>query len=282
MFGDMPIFAAHDCAEVWAHRRYFKLDARGRPVVVAGVPPDYFSRTGQRWGNPVYDWDALEADDYGWWVDRMRTQLELFDLIRIDHFRGFAAAWEIPADEKTAEHGAWVSGPGEKLFRRLEAAFGPLPVVAEDLGTITPDVEALRERLGYPGMKILQFAFGGGADNPYLPHNHVPLSVIYTGTHDNDTTLGWYRTLPEEVRRHLHAYAPLEDAVPWNLVRLALASVGRLAVLPMQDVLGLGSEARMNRPGVSGGNWRWQFAWEQVETGLAERLRSLNGLYGRL
>ena len=281
MFGDMPIFAAHDCAEVWAHRRYFKLDAQGCPVVVAGVPPDYFSRTGQRWGNPVYDWEALEADDYGWWVERMRTQLELHDLVRIDHFRGFAAAWEIPAGETTAVHGAWVPGPGEKLFRRLEAVFGPLPVVAEDLGTITEDVVALRERLGYPGMKILQFAFDGGADNPYLPHNHVSLSVIYTGTHDNDTTLGWYRSLPDHVREHLHAYAPLKDDPPWNLVRLALASVGRLAVLPMQDVLALGSEARMNRPGVSGGNWRWQFAWEQLAEGLAERLRDLNRLYGR-
>ena len=281
LFGDMPIFAAHDCAEVWAHRRFFKLDAGGRPRVVAGVPPDYFSRTGQRWGNPVYDWEALEADGFGWWIERMRTQLELYDLVRIDHFRGFAATWEIPANETTAEQGRWVPGPGEALFRRLEQAFGPLPVVAEDLGTITEDVVALRERLGYPGMKVLQFAFGGGADNPYLPHNHEPLSVVYTGTHDNDTTLGWYRAAAPAVRAHLDAYAPGGEPMPWRLNRMALASVGRLAILPMQDVLGLGSEGRMNTPGVSEGNWRWRFHWDQVETGLAERLREMNALYGR-
>ncbi|RMG29060.1 MAG: 4-alpha-glucanotransferase [Gammaproteobacteria bacterium] len=282
LFGDMPIFAAHDCAEVWANRRYFKLDACGRPRVVAGVPPDYFSRTGQRWGNPLYDWDALEAEGFQWWVERMRTQLELYDLVRIDHFRGFVAAWEIPAGERTAVHGTWVPGPGERLFRRLVQEFGPLPVVAEDLGTITDDVVALREALGFPGMKVLQFAFGGDAHNPYLPHNHEPGAVVYTGTHDNDTTLGWYRSLQPQVRDHLEAYAPSGEPMPWRLVRMALASVARLAVIPMQDVLALGSEARMNTPGRRGGNWRWQFSWEQVEEGLAERLRELNRLYGRV
>ena len=283
LFGDIPIFVAHDSAEVWAHPEYFKLDETGHPRVVAGVPPDYFSETGQRWGNPIYDWDRLAADGFGWWVQRLDTQRELFDLIRIDHFRGFEAYWEIPGEAETAVEGQWVKGPGDAFFERLREAFGDLPLVAEDLGTITPEVEALRLRYRLPGMKILQFAFGGGADNPYLPHNHERLSVVYTGTHDNDTTLGWYHGSTEGVRRHLLDYLAVEEAeVVWAMNRAALASVAVLAVLPLQDVLELGSEHRMNTPGVTGENWRWRFDWRMFPDGLAARLRHLATLYGRL
>lgn len=283
LFGDMPIFVAHDSAEVWAHREYFLLDDEGRPTVVAGVPPDYFSETGQRWGNPLYDWARMQADGFAWWVERLRTQRELFDLIRIDHFRGFEAYWEIPAEAETAIDGRWVHAPGRALFARLREVFGELPLVAEDLGTITPEVEALRREFGLPGMKILQFAFGGGADNPYLPHWHERLSVVYTGTHDNDTTLGWYASVPAEVQAHVQAYLGHPgEAMPWPLIRAALASVAALAVVPMQDVLALDSAHRMNRPGEAEGNWRWRFEWKMVPGDLAKRLHGLNALYGRL
>ncbi|MFN2308612.1 MAG: 4-alpha-glucanotransferase [Gammaproteobacteria bacterium] len=283
LFGDVPIFVAYDSADVWACRDCFRLDAEGRMEVVAGVPPDYFSATGQRWGNPHYRWDVLEADGFRWWIERMRTQRELFDLIRIDHFRGFEAHWEIPATAETAIDGRWVEAPGERLFRALQDSLADLPLVAEDLGIITPEVDALRQRFGLPGMKILQFAFGGDAGNPYLPHNHDRLSVVYTGTHDNDTTLGWYAHLAEDARGHLHAYLghPAE-ALPWPLIRAALASVAVLAVVPWQDALALGSEHRMNTPGVAEGNWRWRFDWGQVPEGLAARLRGLVTLYGRV
>ena len=283
LFGDMPIFVAWDSADVWAHRDWFKLDADGRPEVVAGVPPDYFSPTGQRWGNPHYDWARMEEDGFRWWVERMGTQLELFDLVRIDHFRGFEACWEIPAGDETAEHGWWAKAPGEALLSRLFAVFGQLPLVAEDLGIITPEVEALRDRFGLPGMKILQFAFDGGPQNPYLPHNVIPNSVIYTGTHDNDTTLGWYRHDEPRLRPVLADYLGCEPAdMPWPLIRLALASVSRLAVLPLQDVLALGSEHRMNTPGTTEGNWRWRFDWAMVPEDAAGRLRHLNEIFGRL
>ncbi len=283
LFGDMPIFVAWDSADVWAHRDLFKLDANGHPEVVAGVPPDYFSPTGQRWGNPHYHWERMEADGFRWWVERMGTQLELFDLVRIDHFRGFEACWEIPAEDETAENGWWAKAPGEALLSRLFAVFGHLPLVAEDLGIITPEVEALRDRFGLPGMKILQFAFDGGPDNPYLPHNVVPNSVIYTGTHDNDTTLGWYTADAERLRPILADYLGCDPVdMPWPLIRLALASVSRLAVLPLQDVLALGSEHRMNTPGTTEGNWRWRFDWSMVPEGTARRLRHLNTLFGRL
>lgn len=282
LFGDVPIFVAYDSAEVWAQREYFRVDADGRPEVVAGVPPDYFSETGQRWGNPHYRWDRIEQDGFRWWIERMRTQRELFDLIRIDHFRGFEAHWEIPADADTAVDGCWVKAPGERLFQALLDNFHDLPLVAEDLGTITAEVEALRTRFGLPGMKILQFAFGGDANNPYLPHNHQRLSVVYTGTHDNDTTLGWYDGLDERTRAHLRDYLGHDaEGIPWLLIRAAFASVAVFAVVPMQDVLELGSEHRMNTPGVTGGNWRWRFQWEQVPEGLENRLRRLTELYGR-
>ncbi|HHJ14726.1 MAG TPA: 4-alpha-glucanotransferase [Gammaproteobacteria bacterium] len=282
LFGDIPIFVAYDSADVWAERCWFALDAEGRQTVVAGVPPDYFSATGQRWGNPHYDWEALAADGYGWWLSRLRTQLELFDLMRIDHFRGFEAAWEIPSQAETAVEGRWAPGPGAAFFEKVREAFGGLPLVAEDLGVITAEVTALRERFGLPGMKILQFAFDGSPDNPYLPHNHEPLSVVYTGTHDNDTTLGWYRSLDEGQRDFVHRYLGGHgDDMPWLLVRTALASVARLAILPMQDVLGLDGAHRMNVPGVTEGNWQWRFAWGQLESAHAERLRDWTGLYGR-
>ncbi|WJW74537.1 4-alpha-glucanotransferase [Thiohalobacter sp. IOR34] len=282
LFGDIPIFVAHDSAEVWAHREYFKLDPAGRPRVVAGVPPDYFSETGQRWGNPVYDWEALAAHDFAWWIERLRTQRELFDLIRLDHFRGFEAYWEIPGDAETAVDGHWEPAPGARFFSRLQEVFGELPLVAEDLGTITPEVVALRRQFGLPGMKILQFAFGGGADNPYLPHNHERLSVVYTGTHDNDTSLGWYRSADEALRAHVRDYLAIGDAdMPWALIRAAYASVATLAVVPLQDVLELGSEHRMNTPGVTEGNWGWRFDWSMVGEDRAPRLRALAALYGR-
>jgi len=282
MFGDMPIFVAHDSTDVWAGRRGFLLDREGHPEVVAGVPPDYFSETGQRWGNPHYDWAWMEESGFQWWLRRMERQLYLFDLVRIDHFRGFEAYWEVPAAEETAINGRWVEAPGDALFARLHERFDPLPVVAEDLGTITPEVEALRKKYALPGMKILQFAFGGDADNPYLPHNHARNSVVYTGTHDNDTTLGWFNDLPEGVRDHLATYLgePGEE-MPWPLIRAAHASVARLAVLPMQDVLGLDGTHRMNQPGTIEGNWGWRFTWDMVEEGLEERLAGMVRLYGR-
>jgi 4-alpha-glucanotransferase len=282
LFGDMPIFVAHDSADVWAQRANFALDAEGQPRVVAGVPPDYFSATGQRWGNPLYDWERLQADAYAWWLQRLRTQLHLFDLVRIDHFRGFEAYWEIPAQEQTAVNGRWVKSPGDALFRAMQREFHALPLVAEDLGIITPEVTALRERFGLPGMRILQFAFDGGAENPYLPHRFDANSVVYTGTHDNDTTRAWFDSLSEQQRQPVMDYLGFPgEAMPWPLIRAALASVARLAVLPMQDVLELGAGSRMNEPGTISGNWRWRFSWEQVDPGLAARLRHLVQLYQR-
>jgi len=282
MFGDMPIFVSHDSAEVWAHREYFDLDEDGHPYTIAGVPPDYFSETGQRWGNPHYRWERMAEDGYLWWIKRMRTTLELFDLVRIDHFRGFESYWSIPGDAETAIDGHWVPGPGNALFKALQAAFPYLPVVAEDLGVITPEVEALREYWNFPGMKILQFAFDGSADNPYLPHNHRNNAVVYTGTHDNDTTPGWVQQLSEDGKRYTCDYLGCNAAsLSWALIRTAMASTARLAVVPLQDFLGLGSEARMNVPGEQEGNWRWRFSWDQLPADLNDRMRQLVQLYGR-
>jgi 4-alpha-glucanotransferase len=283
LFGDMPIFVSRDSAEVWAHRDLFKLDADGQPTVVAGVPPDYFSATGQRWGNPLYDWERMRADGFAWWIGRFETELAHFDFVRVDHFRGFEACWEIPARDETAVNGSWVKVPGEELFDALVARFASLPLVAEDLGYITPEVRALRRRHGLPGMKVLQFAFDGGADNPYLPHNHSADSVVYTGTHDNDTSLGWFSGLTAEqqlrVTEYLgYAYEPM----PQPLVRAALASVARLAIVPMQDVLLLGPGNRMNTPGTnSGGNWRWRFEWVQLTPEATAWFRRALAIYGR-
>lgn len=283
LFGDMPIFVAHDSADVWAEPDLFTLDDNGQPTRVAGVPPDYFSETGQRWGNPLYEWSRHIEQNFDWWRRRLQTQLECFDLIRIDHFRGFEACWEIPASCETAVDGQWVEAPGEALFDTLLRHFGELPLVAEDLGIITEQVTALREKYAMPGMKILQFAFGGDAKNPYLPHQHCRDSVSYTGTHDNNTTLGWYQELEEHVKAHLHAYlGDSDEAMPWLLIRTSLSSVSELAVVPMQDILSLDGEHRMNVPGTVEGNWRWQFEWDMVPGEIAAKLKALNGLYGRV
>jgi len=284
VIGDIPIFVAYDSADVWAHPELFELDEEGRPTVVAGVPPDYFSPTGQRWGNPLYRWPAHEAEGFRWWIARVRQVLRLCDLLRIDHFRGFAAYWEIPAEEPTAVRGRWVPAPGEKLFQRMRAELGDLPILAEDLGVITPDVEELRDKFGFPGMRVLQFAFDGTPDNPHLPENFPEHGrvVVYTGTHDNDTALGWYRTASVEVRARVRDYLgkhgiplPAEEGVPWALIELAFRSRARLAVVPMQDVLGLGSEARMNYPSRAEGNWVWRLSEEGLAPALAQRLRTL-------
>ncbi|UMG93553.1 4-alpha-glucanotransferase [Nocardioides sp. TF02-7] len=282
LFGDLPIFVALDSADVWAHRDLFQLDATGRPVTVSGCPPDYFAEDGQRWNNPHYDWDAMAADGFAWWRRRIARQRDLFDLVRIDHFRGFEAAWQIPVDAPTAREGRWVPAPGEQVLAALLEAAGPGTLVAEDLGLITPEVDALRLRFGLPGMKVLQFAFDGDPGNTHLPAHHGELSVAYTGTHDNDTTLGWWEELDEAVRQQVRGQLPEPgEPMPWALVRLALRSTARLAVVPAQDLLGLGSEARMNTPGTDEGNWAWQAPAGAFDDALAERVRALVEEAGR-
>ena len=280
--GDVPIFVSLDSADTWANPGLFHFDEPGRPTVVAGVPPDYFSATGQRWGNPLYRWEALREENFAWWIERMRATLALVDIVRVDHFRGFAAYWEIPAGEPTAEKGRWVKAPGRELFEALSESFPRLPVIAEDLGVITPDVEALRDAFGLPGMKVLQFAFGGGADDPYLPHNYDKNCVVYSGTHDNDTTAGWYARAPEAERDYVRRYlGRSDDNIAWEFVRLALASAANTAIAPLQDVMGLGGEARMNTPGQPAGNWTWRFSWEMIPYWVAPQLRELAEVYGR-
>lgn len=284
LFGDIPIFIASDSADVWAQQEDFDLTAEGQARVVAGVPPDYFSATGQRWGNPHYNWAKMEADGFRWWLERFRSQLALYDWIRIDHFRGFDAYWEIPAESETAMHGRWVKAPGEALLKTLFKAMGGagLPLVAENLGIITEEVEALRNQFDIPGMLILQFAFDGGPGNPYLPHNHTANNVVYTGTHDNDTTLSWYEGLSPEQQAHVYHYlGNPETRMPWALVQSALASVAMLAILPMQDILGLGQGHRMNAPGTVEGNWRWRFTWDQLSDQKVAEFAEMIRLYGR-
>ncbi|MGR9107398.1 MAG: 4-alpha-glucanotransferase [Gammaproteobacteria bacterium] len=282
LFGDMPIFVAEDSADVWVHQDCFDLDEKGRPRTVAGVPPDYFSATGQRWGNPQYKWKHLEEQGFTWWLERMKTQLALFDWIRIDHFRGFEAYWEIPASEETAIKGRWVKAPGDSLLTRIRETFDHLPLIAEDLGIVTPEVEELRDRYDLPGMKILQFAFDSDAKNPYLPHNHIPNCVVYTGTHDNDTSAGWAESLNPEQQARIRDYSGCDrDPLGRLLMRAALASVARLAVLPMQDVLELGAGHRMNIPGTRDGNWQWRFSWSQLGADKIARLKEWIRLYGR-
>ena len=283
IFGDIPLFVGYDSADVWAQREAFLLDAQGGRTVVAGVPPDYFSATCQLWGNPHYDWEAMRKNDFKWWKARIQTQLTQFDILRIDHFRGLEAYWEIPADAETAIHGRWQTAPGDALFKSLRKAFGTLPLVAEDLGIITPEVEQLRDSHNLPGMKVLHFAFDSGADNVYLPHNHVVNAVVYTGTHDNNTTLGWFNEIDERTKQHLFNYlGGNAEQMPELLVRAAFASVAQLAVIPMQDALALGAEHRMNQPGVAQGCWRWRFQWEQVQAPIAPHYRHLLELYGRI
>jgi len=283
IFGDMPIFVAHDSAEVWAHREQFNLFEDGLPRTVAGVPPDYFSETGQRWGNPHYNWKRMRENGYAWWIRRIQVSLEFFDLIRVDHFRGFEAYWEIDAKEDTAIKGKWKKTPGKALFNALLKHFENLPFVAEDLGIITAEVDALREHFGWPGMKILQFAFDGNRSNPYLPHNHVENCVVYTGTHDNDTTSSWYAGLDDHQKNQIQHYlANTEDHMPWSLVRCALSSSARLAVIPMQDLMQTKYSERMNTPGLAVGNWDWRFEWSQLETDVAVKMLDLNQCYDRV
>ena len=290
IIGDMPIFVSAHSADVWAHQRLFDLDDGGHPRVVAGVPPDYFSATGQRWGNPLYKWPEHEKDAFLWWTERMRRTLKLSDIVRIDHFRGFESYWEVPASAPTAIDGQWVPGPGQKFFAAISKTLGlrngkdlsAFRVIAEDLGIITPKVSALRKAAGFPGMRILQFAFDGQSNNPYLPHNFEPHTVVYTGTHDNNTTRGWWDALPEQERHYIRHYLGISgEAIHWDLIHTASASVAAISVVPMQDVLGLDSSARMNQPGLTEGSWEWRFTWDQVAPWHAERLAELGRLHGR-
>lgn len=281
--GDVPIFVALQSADVWSHPELFELNADGRPRVVAGVPPDKFSATGQHWGNPLYHWFAHAADGYRWWIARMRLRMTLYDRIRIDHFRGFESYWEIPADAKTAIEGCWRPGPEAALFDAMCKQLGKLPLIAEDLGIITPEVTALRKELGLPGMRVLQFAFDHNPNNAYLPHNFEVDTVVYTGTHDNDTSRGWWLSLPEHERDYVRRYLSVDgNWIHWDLIRTASASVAAFAIFPLQDVLGLDSAHRMNRPGEATGSWEWRFGWDQVAPWHAERLAELTQLYGRV
>lgn len=287
LVGDIPIFVAPDSVDVWANQELFHLDGNGRPKAVAGVPPDYFSPTGQLWGNPLYNWDAMERAGFAWWISRIRATLRLVDIVRIDHFRGFEAYWEVPVSEKTARKGRWVKAPGMKLFAKAKEVIGELPVMAEDLGVITAEVNRMRDHFGFPGMRVLQFAFGLrdgklAAEDPFLPHNHLPNSVVYTGTHDNDTTLGWYRVQPPEVKDIVRRYLARDDHdIVWDFIRMALSSVGRYAIVPMQDILSLGTDARMNLPSTVGGNWTWRFLTDEVDEIVKGRLSEMTELYDR-
>lgn len=283
MVGDLPIFVAHHGADCWARPDLYLLDASGQPRVVAGVPPDFFSATGQRWGNPLYNWEAMQADGYHWWIERVRRQLVLADVIRIDHFRGFMDYWEIPADEPTAVKGRWQDGPGDALFDALTQALGPLPIIAEDLGIITDAVVRLRERTGFPGMRVLQFAFSGDAHHPFLPHNYEPNTVVYTGTHDNDTVLGWWDNCSARERAFVQGYLDVQDTgVTWALLRAAAMSVARLSLCQFQDVLELGSEHRMNVPGTTSGCWTWRFSWDWVSPQASVRLAHIAAASARV
>jgi len=294
IIGDIPIYVAHDSADVWANRDLFLLDQNGNPEKIAGVPPDYFSATGQLWGNPIYNWPLMKQQGYEWWIDRFRAALRLYDFVRIDHFRGFEAYWEIPGGDKMAERGSWVKGPGAELFSVLHRELGELQIIAENLGVITPEVEAIRHEFGLPGMAILQFAFGNDPQGPsFRPHNYPREIVAYTGTHDNDTVVGWWNSsgasdsirTPEDVEKE-HAFARsylgfTDEPINWVLIRGIMRSVANTAILPMQDLLGLESAARMNLPGTSSGNWRWRMLPEALEPALAARLREMCSVYDR-
>ena len=291
--GDIPIFIALDSSDVWCNQDKFKLNADGSPKVVAGVPPDYFSKTGQLWGNPIYDWDAMRRDGFHWWIARVASTLRTVDVVRVDHFRGFAAAWEVPGGDKTAENGRWVDVPGRELFLALKRALGDLPVIAEDLGVITPDVEELRDGFGFPGMRILQFAFGGDAKNHDLPHNYISNCVAYTGTHDNDTTVGWWnsqagagstRDADAITREHDYCLKYLDTdgtEIHWDFIRSVWGSVAHTAIAPLQDLLGIGNEGRMNLPASDSGNWFWRYKDGALTPEIVERLKGLTETYGR-
>jgi 4-alpha-glucanotransferase len=295
IMGDLPIYVSHDSADVWTNRRYFHLDAQGNSTAVSGVPPDYFSETGQLWGNPIYRWDVLAKDGYRWWLDRFLATFAMVDMIRLDHFRGFEAYWEVPATESTAVNGKWVKGPGAALFRAAKAKLGDLPFVAENLGVITAEVEAIRDEFGFPGMAVLQFAFGTDPQAPtFRPHNFPRGVVAYTGTHDNDTTVGWWSSKgsgastrsDQDIRRERDfamRYLNTTDGndIQWTFIRTLEASVADTVLIPMQDVLGLGTEARMNQPATMGGNWRWRYRTGDLKPELARRLKEMTELYDR-
>lgn len=282
ILGDIPIFVAYDSADVWSNQDLFLLDDRGAPTAEAGVPPDGFTADGQHWGNPIYDWQKNAESGYAWWIERVRTTLRRVDMLRIDHFRGFAASWVIPAGSPTAASGHWEAGPGRDIFDAIQSALGTLPFVVEDLGLVTPDVTALRRELGFPGMSILQFAFDSGPMNVYLPHNYDSQTVVYSGTHDNHTTIGWFRALPEWVRTNVQRYLGRDGSdIAWDLIRLAQSSVAELAIVPLQDVMRLDDDARMNFPGTPTGNWTWRYAPYQLHSGLADGLREITEAYGR-
>jgi len=294
IMGDLPIYVAHDSADVWAHPEHFHLDERGNATKVAGVPPDYFSATGQLWGNPIYRWDRMAAEGYSWWVDRFRAAFRMFDLLRVDHFRGFEAYWEVPGAEHTAQNGKWIKGPGAEIFAAVEAKLGKLPILAENLGVITPGVEAIRERFGFPGMAILQFAFGNDPQGPsFRPHNYSRNLVAYTGTHDNDTIVGWWTSKPgegsirteEDIRKEhefTRRYLNLDsEQIHWVFIRTLMASVADTVIFPVQDIIGAGAEARMNVPGTAVGNWRWRLGGKALNEDIASRLRSMAETYAR-
>lgn len=283
VIGDIPIYVDRNSADVWAHRDLFYLDERGLPTGVAGVPPDYFSELGQLWGNPLYRWERMAEDDFSWWRTRLGRALTHADIVRIDHFRGLAEYWDVPFGASDARGGRWVKGPGIGFFQALERHGGKLPLIAEDLGIIDDTVVELREAAGLPGMRVLQFAFGGDADNTHLPHHHTPDSVVYPGTHDNDTTRGWWEAAPPHVRTHVQRYLRVSgDHIAWDLLLAAFASVGRVAIVAMQDVLALGSEARMNTPAEPEGNWGWRITGDPFHADLARRIREVADLYGRI
>jgi 4-alpha-glucanotransferase len=283
--GDVPIFVALDSVDVWRYREQFKLNEDGSPRVVAGVPPDYFSKTGQLWGNPVYDWEAMQADDFSWWIDRIRQTLKTVDVARIDHFRGFGAVWEVPGGDPTAEHGEWVDAPGRELFAAINDALGDIPFWVEDLGFMTPEIEALRDDFDFPGMRILQFAFGGDARNEALPHNYIRHCIAYTGTHDNDTAVGWWKSLADDnrARDYCMEYVNTDGTdINWAMIRALWSSVADTVVVPAQDLLGLDNSARMNLPATTDGNWQWRLKKGDLTDEIAERLRDLTETYGRV
>ena len=283
IIGDVPIFVAFQSADVWSHQELFELDENGRPSNVAGVPPDYFSETGQLWGNPLYRWDIHENTGYAWWIERLRHALQLTDLVRIDHFRGFAAYWEVPADAPNAIGGKWVAGPGEKLFDAFQKAFPHLPIIAEDLGLITPDVIELRDKFKLPGMRILQFAFGEGEGNNFLPHHYVPNTIAYTGTHDNDTILGWWNTVSDHEKAFALQYLDSDGhEIQWDMMRAISKSIANTVIFPMQDVLGLSGDHRMNFPGQPEGSWEWRFSWDQVDPIYTQKLSKMSYEYARI
>ncbi|MBD2294772.1 4-alpha-glucanotransferase [Anabaena sphaerica FACHB-251] len=284
IIGDIPIYVAHDSADVWANPDIFALDEEtGAAALMAGVPPDYFSATGQLWGNPVYKWDELQKQDFQWWLQRFEAMLDYVDIIRIDHFRGFEAYWAVPQGEETAVNGKWVEAPGVAFFEVIKQKLGKLPILAEDLGIITPEVEALRDQFEFPGMKVLQFGFGSDPGNPFLPFNYPRNAVVYTGTHDNDTTVGWFNTANNYEKQNLLLYlgSISPDGINWDLIRLALSSIANQAIIPLQDVLGLENEARMNYPSTAEGNWEWRYQAEVLTDELSDRMKILTKLYGR-